>query len=410
MTEQQAHAKYRPPSSAARWLSCPESAYIMHLYPNEQSDASLKGDEAHDHLENGLLFGMKPDTQDPDMDMNIMDMLQYVADTKKAYGGDCVVYPERQYNIPETGEFGTADVTFVTPKVLHIADYKDGYVPVGVKMNAQMMTYLLGAIAEFGERKTYKITVMQPNYNHADGPIRTVEVSAEEVEWFRQEVKYAVNARGYQAGKHCKKTYCPHRGTCAAFHEYAENALGDAYYTSDLNGVSNEKLAQALDHAEILQGWRKELRTEAMRRVLQQDANIAGYKVVRSRVNREFKDDAARDAVYTALLNMGYEIDDLTEKEPINVAGHVIQSQKPLTVAGVERMVKQKYKSFGRGKWKAVWDEYIQDHIREFSGSLTLERAIDGRPAHKRGSEFGSLASPAQPEQVSTSSKSVSII
>ena len=63
-----------------------------------------------------------------------------------------------------------------------------------------------------------------------------------------------------------------------------------------------------------------------------------------------------------------------------------------LTVAGVERMVKQRCKNFGRGKWKEVWDEHFRPHIREFSGSLTLERAIDGRPAHTRGSEFGSIA------------------
>lgn len=408
MTDQPAHAKYRPPSSAERWLSCPESAYIMHLYPNEQSDASIKGDEAHGHLENAFVFGIMPDTPDPDMDLNIQDVLRWIKNTKAEYGKDCVVHAERRYAIPETGEFGTSDVTFVTPKVLHIADYKDGYVPVDIKMNAQMMTYLLGAIAEFGERKTYKITVMQPNYPHADGPIRTIEVMEEEVEWFRNEVKYAVNARGFQAGKHCKKTYCPHRGTCATFHEYAENALSDAYNTSDLNGITDDKLSQALDHAEILQGWRKELRTEALRRVMQRDAKIPGYKVVRSRINREFKNDEARDEVYQVLLNMGYQIEDLTEKEPIEVAGNVIYSQKPLTVPGVERMVKQKYKMFGRGKWKAVWDEHIQQHIREFSGSLTLERAIDGRPAHTRGSEFGSLKT-AQPTQVSTSS-SVQII
>lgn len=384
-----AHAKNRPPSAAARWLSCPASVTVTQLYPNDESDASLKGEQAHKLLENGIIFGIKPDTDDPDTDLNIMGVLEWLQERKLEYGKDCQVFAERQYDIPETGEFGTCDITLVSPNTLHIADYKNGYVPVEVDMNAQMLTYLLGAIAKFGERKNYYITVLQPNYHHTNGPYRTMKVSAEQVDWFRAEVKYAVNNTDeFKAGKHCKKTYCPHRASCQTFHAWARTDARLAWWPSDLNALDDVQLAQALDHADTLQGLRDELRKEAMRRMIQQDRQIEGYKIVKSRQDRAFADDKAREHVFATCRELGAADTDL-------------YSQKPESVAGVERYFKQRFKSFGRGAWKDAWNNQVKEHIREFSGSLTLERASDGRPAHSRGSEFGALVTPqSDSEQV----------
>lgn len=397
-----AHAKYRAPSAAHRWLSCHASAFIVPQYPNNESEASLKGTATHALLDNALTFGIMPDTDDPDTDFNVRDAVKWVKDTAASYGKDCKVYAEQTYDIPQTGEFGTADVTLVTPKVLHIADYKDGFVPVGVKMNPQLLLYLLGAIAKHGERSRYFITVIQPNYDHADGPIRTYEVTIDNLEWFEIEVRSAM-AEGaeerFAAGTHCKSTYCPHRGPCRTFQHWARTDAAKAWFPGEQNGLNDMELAQALDHSDTLQGIRDELRKEAMRRVLQQDKEIPGYKVCKSRVNREFKGDEGRAACYAALLQMGYEEAHLVQREAIQVGSIVIHEQKALTVPDVERMVKQQYKNFGRGKWKEVWDEYIQPHIRTESGSLTLTRAIDGRPAHRRGSEFGQIVPPAQSSQ-----------
>lgn len=388
-----AHAKHRPPSAAYRWLGCPASAYIMPLYPNDESDASLKGEVAHKALEIGVLFGFEPDTGDVDVDLNIIDVLRWIKEQRDAYGKDCTLYAEQQYDIPETGEFGTSDLTFVTPSEIHIADYKNGYVPVNVKKNPQLLLYLCGAIAKFGERKRYKITVIQPNYDHVDGPYRTFEVDNDLLEWFRGEVKYAVNAPQdeFKAGKHCKTSYCPHRGSCVEFAGYARTELRAAYFPSDVHALDDVQLSQALDGAEQLKGQRDELRKEAMRRILQQDRHVPGYKIVRSRKDREFAGDEGRKAAYEALTTMGYDAADLFEKTPVQIGETIVYEQKALTVAGVERLVKAKFKSFGRGQWKVMFDQYIKPHIREFSGGLTLERAIDGRPSHTRGSEFGPL-------------------
>ena len=390
-----AHANFRPPSAAARWIPCPASVTVVPLYDNDESDASLKGTRAHDLLETAVRFRVAPDTADPDMDMNVMRVVEWIDARMKQYA-PCTVYAEQRLDIVETGEWGTADVTLVSPKILHIADYKDGYVPVEIRLNEQMLTYLLGAISRYGERDEYYISVLQPNYNHVDGPFRTVRVSAEEVAYFRYQVVAATRANHFKAGKHCKKSYCPHRGACVHFHQWvAEHGPGAGWHTSEINGVTDSILTERLDAADAIHGWRDELRKEALRRILHLDRRIYGYKVVKSRSQRDFAGEAGKAACYQALVDIGYDPADLLERKAFKVGEVTLYEQSPLSVVGVERMVKQKYKHFGAGKWKGVWDEHFRPHVREFSGGLTLERAIDGRPAHTRGSEFGAITSTA---------------
>lgn len=399
MTDLPAHAKYYAPSNAARWLACAGSTSVALMYGEDDTEASLKGDLAHHLLECAILFDILPDTDDPDTDLAVMLAYEWALEKKREYIAEhkyCKLIAEHKYDIPETGDFGTADVTFVTPKVLHIADYKNGYVPVEIKINAQMMTYLLGAIAEFGERSKYLITVIQPNYNHVDGPIRTWEVDQETAEWFRNEVRYAVQLKPdeFKAGPHCKKTYCPHRASCVDFNIYAKTELADAWYPSEVNALDDVQLRQALDHADLLAGYQKALRAEAMRRILNQDRKIDGYKIVRSRTDREFRDDDARQEAFKACLDLGAAEDSL-------------YTRKPESVAGVERFFKEKFKHFGQGKWKQAFNNVVQPHIREFSGSLTLEKATDGRPEHSKGSEFGAITAPRLPDDAINSSVTI---
>jgi hypothetical protein len=379
-----AHAKRRPPSAAERWGSCPGSSVACQLYPNEESEASTKGDYAHDVLESCILFGItEPATEYEDLNENLTLALEWVAQTRAAYGPQCKVFAEEQYDIPETGEFGTADITFVSPEVLHIGDYKNGYVVVDVHGNKQMYTYLLGAIARHGSRGKYYISVLQPNASHIDGPIRTVEVTQADLDAWRAQIAWSIaNEHVFVAGKHCKKSYCAHRGNCATFLEYAQTECADAWHPSEVNAISDEQLAAALDHADILQGLRDELRKAAMYRLMQQDRQIAGYKVVKGRRDREFKSE---NAVKNVL------------REVLNVPETEMHGPAPFhSVKGIEDLVKAyaRKHNLGRGKWRQVWDNHIADHVRENVSGLTLERATDARPAHRRGSEFGALSTP----------------
>lgn len=384
----QLHAKRRPPSAAARWVPCPGSTVASQLYENDDSVHSEKGDYAHDVLETSIIFGiMQPETKYEDLTENLAMVLEWIAQTRAAYGPECRVYAEQVFEIPETGEFGTGDVTFVSPQVLHIADYKNGYVMVDVELNMQMLCYLLGAIAKYGERAEYKITVLQPNASHIDGPIRTYNVSQDDIDWFRQQIAWSMaNEQLFVAGKHCKKTYCDHRGNCAVFLAYAQDNCKDAYWPTDIAAMSDQQLAEALDHADILQGLRDALRKAAMARILQQGRAIAGYKTVKSRQDRKFKGEQGEENVKRTLLDV------------FSYSNGDIHTQQFLSVKGVEDLIRawSRKHGFGRGKWQTVWDNHIADHVLTDAGGITLERATDARPAYVRGSEFGALQSPGQ--------------
>ena len=372
------HAKYRPPSAASRWLSCSASAEIMALYPNLPSEASLKGDRGHFLLTTAIEFGTIPD--DPDIDLFYMAKMAYEhVMARKAELGKCALYSEIELDIPETGEFGTADMVYVGDKFIEIEDFKTGYVPVEVKMNAQLMTYLLGAIGKFGERARYRIGVIQPAYSHKDGMIRHYDVSQDDVDWFRAEVQHSMTTNSFTPGKHCRTTYCPHRGSCAAFLGWAKEHLGDAYWPGEMGGMSDDELGDALDHADILQGYRDQLRGEALRRIVNQGRSISGYKVVKGKLNRDYASNAARDKIFNMLRELGVTDDELYEKVPISIAG-------------VERVFKRIYKNYGRGAWMEAYDRVVTpDLLLDGNRALTVEKEIDGRKPYKRGSEFTPL-------------------
>jgi hypothetical protein len=381
-----AHAKKRPPSSATRWLNCPASVLTSQLYENDDSAASEKGDFAHDLLETCVLFGIQPDSEFEDVNEAVLLTLEWIVQERAKLGPQCKVYAEQVFQIVETGEFGTGDITFVSPSVLHIADYKNGYVLVDHVLNDQMLTYLLGAIAKYGERDEYYITVIQPNASHLEGPIRTYPVTKADVARFRERIAYSIaNEHEYVAGKHCKKTYCDHRGNCTTFLAWAEHNAADAWFPHDVNALTDEQLAAALDHAEVLHGLRDELRKAAMGRILQTDRKIAGYKVTKGRTNREYIPNAENAVKRTLREVFGY-----TDAQ--------IHTQSFLSVKGVEDLIKQwsRKHGLGRGKWQEVWSNHLSDYVRENAGGLTLERATDARPAHKRGSEFGAISTPSQ--------------
>jgi hypothetical protein len=391
-----AHAKHRPPSAAKRWLGCPVSALVVALYPNEPTDASLKGDYEHSVMESTLLFGSVPKSIEPDLSEAMHDLLEYVLKRLAELGKGTQLVVERQLDIPQTGEFGTCDVGIVGEHVIEVIDYKSGWVPVNVKMNPQLMMYLLGLVHLYGHKRKYIITVHQPTYDHADGKMRSYEVTPADIEWLEKEIAYSVaNEDTYAAGKHCKETYCPHRGTCAPFAEYTRDDLAKGWYTSELKGVTDEYLAAALDAAEELAGYRNELRAEAMRRIMNMDRKIEGYKVVKGRKQRAVTDPANLAANVWEHLGPTYYkglFPDISELMPV---GEVKQEHLKFlgTPKQIEDVIKRYAADMGlvRGDWKRIYANVVGPYIRETSSGLTLERAIDGRPAHKRGSEFGSL-------------------
>jgi len=155
--------------------------------------------------------------------------------------------------------------------------------------------------------------------------------------------------------------------------------LALAYYPGESVAMSDQQLSQALEEADILQGWRDQLRAEAMRRMLHQGKRIEGYKIVKAKKDRNFKDTKAKAEVFERLEGLGATIDELHPRTDISVAG-------------VERIVKRVFKTQGQGAWLKGMDYVCPPELLEPANrSLTLEKAIDGRKPYTRGSEFTPL-------------------
>lgn len=401
-----AHAKNYPPSSMKRSLPCPFSATAAQLYDREDTEQSLKGDMWHELLEDLLRFGTLSVHCDADAAEQLQDVYTYVSGRFKELGPETKILIEQRIDITETGEFGTADVVLISPEWLEIGDEKSGYVVVDVNHNAQMLTYLCGVIDTYGPRKHYRLWIHQPNYDHVDGPLRMWEPTEQDIAEHRARMRWMVaNPDHVQAGPHCKETYCDHRGACEAFRVYCQTDLALGWHSSELKTMDDLKLAAALDASDQLAGWRTELRTEAMRRIMNMDRTVPGYKVVKGRRQRAVI--KPRDLVLSVVRNLNQEwaaklFPDLTWVDDIEDAlgryahtGNIPEAMlKNLgTPKHIEDVIKQyaRVHHLPRGGWKALYDNVVGEYIRETASGLTLEKAIDGRPAHRRGSEFGEI-------------------
>lgn len=388
-----AHAKNRPPSAAKRWLSCPFSATVAPLYPNDETEASAKGDLWHKLMEDRLTFGVLPLSCDPDAAEAMEVLSEYVQKRFKEGGRGTRIYIEQRLDIKETGEFGTGDVIIVAPLFIEVIDEKSGYVAVE-PFTEQLLTYLCGAIDAYGTRPEYYVTIHQPNFDHVDGVMRTSPVSDLGVEQHRARMVWSMeNPDHVEAGPHCKATYCNHRGACEAFRVYAQNDLALGWHPGELKGMSDADLSKALDAADELHGYRQELRAEAMRRIMNMDRKVHGYKVVKARKSRAVRDPLKVVQRVWDALGIEWARKLLPDLEFVpNLQPTLPAALKHLgTPKHIEDVLKQyaRVHNLPRTGWKQLYENVVGEYIIETAGGLTLERAIDGRPAHKRGSEFG---------------------
>lgn len=369
------HADWAP-SSMYRIMNCPNSVELVKLYEKEENAAANLGVVAHGVLEDCITFGTAPAHHDEELNEGVQLAVDYVEKRLNELGKDTEVYIEKRLAIPDTPVWGTADLVFVNPRVIEIADYKHGYLPVTVERNLQLFAYLTAAIAEFGTRKSYRITVMQPRYFHIDGPIRSDDPTAEDVEFFMSELVSALrNWDKIYAGKHCK--YCPASGACAVLAGYLMPFLGKAldYDLTDKHTFDNVTMAKLLDFTDLLPGWINEVRTEAYRRIMQ-DREVHGWKIVQGQQTREFV-EGAEPKLKELYEEFGIPPDALYEASLAS----------PRTV---EYQVKAAFKPHGRKAWVEPFKR-IEEVIKTKSSAPSLVRAIDGRPVLRRGDEFTEL-------------------
>jgi len=139
--------------------------------------------------------------------------------------------------------YGTSDCTIMAlqHRTLITADYKNGYGMVDVNDNSQTAGYSVATLDTFNlwdKVDTVINVIIQPNYDHIEGPVRQVVYSMNDMVHWREKFRRSVimaddpNSKPV-AGEHCH--YCPAQANCRARMEYA---LSKAYTDTPIENIS----------------------------------------------------------------------------------------------------------------------------------------------------------------------------
>lgn len=228
MTEQNKEHSELPPSSADKWFHCHAWRRLTWGLPNVSSEAAEEGSFAHEwHA--GHLLG----TRDlKDLDNKLMsDHLYMCTEWIEQQPGERFI--EHQVDFGSAFGFigltGTADVILVHENHITVCDLKYGRNVVEVEDNLQLMTYLVGAVQQFGTRPRYRLVILQPRANHDRGPIRDWTMRDTYFESFKLDLHKAIQANfdpraKPTVGEHCRK-WCKALGRCPAAAEHSLELL-----------------------------------------------------------------------------------------------------------------------------------------------------------------------------------------
>ena len=322
------------PSSSERWLNCTPSARLAEAAGSKTSEYAEEGTTAHELAEyalkswiNGTFYPECDEMPVPDeiaknkyyseeMRDAVGEYVNFVVEEfyemgKGPLGGSVATYLEEKLDIsnfaPES--FGSADVTLLSPSVLHIIDLKYGK---GVKVPAespQFKMYALGALAKFdnGSIKYVRMSVGQPRLHHYDA----IEMSVPDLlEWatniLQPKAKLAFEGKGKQVvGSWCQ--FCPVKATCRA---QKDEIAHDFEEHPDTLVMTDEEIVDMLGKLDRYKSWLESLNQYAYSEAMK-GRKWEGYKLVEGRTARKIVDP---DKVRNILLK------EYLEDEVLNIS------------------------------------------------------------------------------------------
>jgi hypothetical protein len=260
---------------------------------------------------------------------------------------------------------GTADAIIDEPfGDLHIIDLKFGRTLVEVDNNYQLSYYGLAALETFDKLRDHQrvlLTIVQPRGFHPHGPIRTIEVSKDDLTgYWRDEFYYAyrdverqklgVEQPEYLPGDHCD--WCKNKLTCEALTSVVQEMAFKEFEDADedkrhaLLGKTKavEKYIEALKkwaHGELLQG-----------------SKVPGYKLIQKLGDRKYKDNNR------VMLVFGQAAYEQKLRSPAQLKKHLGKEHHEAIealcerVPGAPRLVKDTDKN----------PEYVAPSINDFEG------------------------------------------
>ncbi len=313
-SEQAAHATLGP-SDSDRWFNCPGAIRESRGLPRPESEYAKIGTAAHWVGETCLKSGENADAYigqkapngvevDRDMATAVQVYLDEVRRLEAETFAPVEVETRADLRHIDPDLWGTYDSRLVVPgEVAYVNDYKNGAKVVEADA-MQLRIYALDALKHDVQRVV--TTVIQPNAQHPDGPVRSHEYTRAELEAFVPELaEHAKATRDpaapLKAGKWCH--YCPKAPTCATlqarsleiaqaeFSEVIDPTRPVAKAPPRPQEMTTTDLAKVLQLAPVVEAWLEQVAVYA-RQLAQTGVEIPGYKLVQGKEgNRQWRDE-----------------------------------------------------------------------------------------------------------------------
>jgi len=300
------HAKLGP-SGAHRWLNCTPSANQELEFADRTTEAAAEGTAAHALAEHKLRKALKMRSTRPvsqydcdEMEGHTDDYVQFILEAleeAKQLCSDPLILIEQRLDltcyVPDS--FGTGDCLIVADHLLHVVDFKYGQgILVEAEDNPQMKLYALGALRLFEglyDIDTIAMTVYQPRRDNVSTWTTTVdELLAWAEDTLKPKAAMAFNGEGeFAPGPWC--TFCKAAVKCRA---RAEAKLQLAKYEfAKPPLLTDEEIEEILSKLDDLTKWASEIVAYAQDAAINHGKHWNGFKLVESKTNRKYGDEAA---------------------------------------------------------------------------------------------------------------------
>lgn len=320
-------------SSAHRWLYCPMLPRLEAEYPNRETVYAQEGTSAHELSEiklmyksgkinkrkyNALAKTFKESTDFYNEEMEEMTELytDIVLEHFNSYENAEMELEKRvDFSDWVPNGFGTSDVVILADNVIEIIDLKYGKgMPVSAKQNPQMGLYALGAYAAYDmiyDFDKIRMTIVQPRLDS----VSTVEIYVEELLYWADNVVLPMAAQadaGIGDWDLSEKVLKWSPVAAKLVPRAQENwELIDRYDYQEPIYLTDEAIADILDHASDIKKWVESVESYALSQALQ-GKDVPGYKVVEGRSNRVITD---KDKAIDILQDNGFDDEIFKPKE-----------------------------------------------------------------------------------------------
>lgn len=356
MGEATAHAKYAP-SGMERVINCPGStAVIEGSPPSKPKEYTKDGTAAHALaqlcLNNwtkdaGVYLGTDIMIDEDNFEVRritekMVDGVQRYIDKVYSYitkeeapRAPYKFYVEERVSLEslEAGMFGTPDAFIyrAPEKHLIVLDYKNGVKPVVIENNAQMLSYVMGALFKIWDYCNYQsaakqpvdclvkkisIVIVQPNNPYEEDREQVWDISPSIAIFWAQHVlipaiRYSkMEGAALKCGDHC--TFCTGKEfqTCPEIAAHAMAVVQTDFMDPvlpDIRLMSPEQRMQLADFYGVVKGLCEDA-TTFMQHDMEQGVHYPGWKLVKQKSNRKLTPEAE------PILDMEFGDDAYTRK------------------------------------------------------------------------------------------------